>query len=61
MTTLMFTISIASVVCATDFYVQSIDNYSLDDLPVDRALMLRESLTSNFGLRINVSFCLLHS
>ncbi|KAL1752988.1 hypothetical protein FB107DRAFT_277140 [Schizophyllum commune] len=54
MTTLMFTISIASVVCATDFYVRSIDNYSLDDLPVDRALMLRESLTSNFGLRINL-------
>ncbi|KAL1719344.1 hypothetical protein EV715DRAFT_290318 [Schizophyllum commune] len=54
MTTLMFTISIASVVCATDFYARSIDNYSLDDLPVDRALMLRESLTSNFGLRINL-------
>ncbi|KAL1730163.1 hypothetical protein EV714DRAFT_272936 [Schizophyllum commune] len=54
MTTLMFAISVASVVCATDFYVRSIDNYSLDDLPVDRALMLRESVTSNFGLRINL-------
>ncbi|KAI5887504.1 uncharacterized protein SCHCODRAFT_02638287 [Schizophyllum commune H4-8] len=54
MTTLMFAISIASVVCATDFYERSIDNYSLDDLPVDRAWMLRESLASNFGLRINL-------